>query len=50
MPTQLPPGESRPKTKTWAIRGVWFVALWLVGLGAVSALAYILRWWIAPHA
>jgi hypothetical protein len=34
--------------RQWLTRIAWFVALWLVGLGAVSALAYVLRLWIAP--
>lgn len=28
---------------------LWFAALWLLGLGAVSLIAFILRLWIAPH-
>ncbi|MES2751348.1 MAG: DUF2474 domain-containing protein [Pseudomonadota bacterium] len=30
-------------------RLAWFVALWLLGLGTVSVVAYVLRLWIAPH-
>ncbi len=28
---------------------LWFVALWLLGIGTVSSVAYLLRLWIAPH-
>ena len=38
-----------PVAQKWLTRVVWFVVLWLVGLGSVSALAYLLRLWIAPH-
>jgi hypothetical protein len=27
----------------------WFAALWLLGIGAVGLMAFILRLWIAPH-
>lgn len=40
------PGDAR--ARLWLTRIAWFVALWLAGLGAVSALAYGLRLWIAP--
>ncbi len=30
-------------------RLLWFVALWLGGVGAVTLMAYGLRLWIAPH-
>lgn len=36
-------------TTRWLQRVGWFVGLWLGGLAAVSALAYVLRLWIAPH-
>ncbi|MGO3928231.1 DUF2474 domain-containing protein [Rhodopseudomonas pseudopalustris] len=29
-------------------RLLWFVALWLVGVGAVTLLSLVLRLWIAP--
>ncbi len=29
-------------------RLIWFVALWLGGVGAVTIVAYGLRLWIAP--
>ncbi|MDB5625358.1 MAG: hypothetical protein JWR73_1160, partial [Tardiphaga sp.] len=38
-----------PKPPRWSQRLIWFVVLWLGGLGAVSALAYVLRLWIAPR-
>lgn len=28
---------------------LWFVALWLLGVGTVGTVAYVLRLWIAPH-
>ncbi len=30
-------------------RVLWFVALWLLGVGSVAIVAYGLRLWIAPH-
>ncbi|MCO5130267.1 MAG: DUF2474 domain-containing protein [Xanthobacteraceae bacterium] len=30
-------------------RLLWFAALWLGGVGAVTIVAYGLRLWIAPH-
>ena len=30
-------------------RLLWFVALWLLGVGTVTIVAYGLRLWIAPH-
>lgn len=47
MPTVLRPND--PKPPRWPVRVAWFVVLWLGGLGAVSALAYVLRLWIAPR-
>lgn len=32
----------------WWRRLAWFVALWAAGVAAVGALAYGLRWWLAP--
>lgn len=40
---------SRDTPRPLARKLLWFVALWLLGTGAVAALAYILRLWIAPH-
>ena len=46
----MPDGPQRPKgLRLWTARALWFVALWCAGLGAVSALAYVLRLWIAPR-
>jgi hypothetical protein len=28
---------------------IWFVALWLGGVGTVTLVSYVLRLWIAPH-
>jgi hypothetical protein len=28
---------------------IWFAALWLLGVGAVGLIAFILRLWIAPR-
>ena len=25
----------------------WFIGLWLAGVAAVGAVAYLLRWWLA---
>ena len=36
------------KSSLWQ-RLLWFVALWLGGVGAVALMAYGLRLWIAPH-
>jgi hypothetical protein len=30
-------------------RLLWFVVLWLGGVGSVALVAYGLRLWIAPH-
>ncbi|MGB3865754.1 MAG: DUF2474 domain-containing protein [Xanthobacteraceae bacterium] len=30
-------------------RLLWFAALWLGGVGAVTVVAFGLRLWIAPH-
>lgn len=30
-------------------RLLWFVALWLGGVGTVALISYGLRLWIAPH-
>ena len=26
----------------------WFVGLWAAGVASVSAVAYLLRWWLLP--
>jgi hypothetical protein len=30
-------------------RLIWFVALWLGGVGTVTLVSYVLRLWIATH-
>lgn len=47
MPTDIQ--TEKPQPPRWPRRLLWFVVLWLGGLGAVSALAYVLRLWIAPR-
>ena len=37
-----------PNPRPLARRLLWFVALWLGGVGAVTILSYGLRLWIAP--
>jgi hypothetical protein len=39
---------SQPKTSPLAQRLLWFVALWLGGVGAVAIVSFALRLWIAP--
>ncbi|WP_141688091.1 DUF2474 domain-containing protein [Bradyrhizobium paxllaeri] len=41
--TQIKPGQ-RPLTQ----RLLWFVALWLGGVGTVTLISFVLRLWIAP--
>jgi hypothetical protein len=41
----MPP---RPNPRPLAQRLLWFVILWLGGVGAVGIVAYGLRLWIAP--
>lgn len=40
-----PPGEDEPPASL-ARRLVWFVLLWLAGVGVVAVVAFILRFWI----
>jgi hypothetical protein len=42
----LTPPEPNPRSL--AQRLLWFAALWLGGVGAVTILSYGLRLWIAP--
>jgi hypothetical protein len=42
----LKPPEQTPRSL--AHRLLWFVALWLGGVGTVAGVAYGLRLWIAP--
>ncbi len=37
--------QQRPLTQ----KLLWFAALWLLGIGTVATVAYVLRLWIAPH-
>jgi hypothetical protein len=41
----IPP---QPNPRPLARRLLWFAALWLGGVGAVTILSYGLRLWIAP--
>ncbi|WP_156435364.1 DUF2474 domain-containing protein [Bradyrhizobium lablabi] len=41
--TQIKPNQ-RPLTQ----RLLWFVALWLGGVGTVALISFVLRLWIAP--
>jgi hypothetical protein len=41
----IPP---EPKPPPLARRLLWFAALWLGGVGAVTLISYGLRLWIAP--
>jgi hypothetical protein len=43
----LTPPEKKPAPL--ARRLLWFVALWLGGVGAVAIVAYGIRLWIAPR-
>ncbi len=36
-------------SSTLGKRLLWFAALWIAGVGCVTALSYGLRLWIAPH-
>jgi hypothetical protein len=37
-----------PKTRPLAQRLLWFIALWLGGVGTVALVSFELRLWIAP--
>jgi hypothetical protein len=39
---------TEPNPRPLARRLLWFAALWLGGVGAVTILSYGLRLWIAP--
>jgi hypothetical protein len=41
----MPPAR---KTPPLAQRLLWFVVLWLGGVGAVAVISYGLRLWLAP--
>ena len=38
----------KPKPPRLAQRLLWFVALWLGGVGTVAGVAFCLRLWISP--
>jgi hypothetical protein len=40
------PEKQRPRPL--ARRLMWFIVLWLTGVGAVAVLSYGLRLWLAP--
>jgi hypothetical protein len=42
----MPP---EPEAPPIAHRLLWFVALWLGGVGTVAIVSLALRLWIAPH-
>jgi len=42
----LTPSDKKPAPL--AQRLLWFAALWLVGVGTVTIVAYGIRLWIAP--
>jgi hypothetical protein len=39
---------SEQKSRPLAQRLMWFLILWLVGVGTVAILSYGLRLWLAP--
>ncbi|MBN8980470.1 MAG: DUF2474 domain-containing protein [Rhizobiales bacterium] len=39
----------RDSGRPLAQRLLWFIALWLLGVGTVTIVSYGLRLWIAPH-
>ena len=46
---RLPLSDPRHRPRPLITRLLWFVALWLGGVGTVALISYILRLWIAPH-
>jgi hypothetical protein len=42
----LKPNEPAPRPLTHRL--LWFVALWLGGVGTVVLISFLLRLWIAP--
>ena len=40
--------QVKPPERPLAQRLLWFVALWLGGVGTVALISYGLRLWIAP--
>lgn len=41
-------GGSARHRSPWHRRLAWFAGLWLAGIAVVSALAYLIRWLLAP--
>jgi hypothetical protein len=40
--------EIKQNSRPLAQRLLWFVALWLGGVGTVTLISFLLRLWIAP--
>jgi hypothetical protein len=40
--------QIKPSQRPLAQRLLWFVALWLGGVGTVVLISFVLRLWIAP--
>jgi hypothetical protein len=40
--------QIKPSQRPLAQRLLWFVALWLGGVGTVALISFLLRLWIAP--
>jgi hypothetical protein len=40
--------EIKPSQRPLSHRLLWFVALWLGGVGTVALISFLLRLWIAP--
>ncbi|MCA6119777.1 DUF2474 domain-containing protein [Bradyrhizobium sp. WSM 1738] len=40
--------EIKPSQRPLTRRLLWFVALWLGGVGTVALISFVLRLWIAP--
>lgn len=43
------PDPGQKPQRRLRVRLAWFAVLWLAGVGAVTAAAFVLRLWIAPH-
>ena len=40
--------QIKPPERPLGQRLLWFAALWLAGVGAVTALSFALKFWIGP--
>lgn len=40
--------QVKPPQRPLAHRFLWFVALWLAGVGTVALISFLLKLWIAP--